>query len=384
MRFRPLSLLVLLAGLAASRAAAQGTARSMDIDISMRSSGMGGASAAVFWGQDLNHWSNPALLGGLQGLRYEQGSTQLVPDLADVKFESKVLKAGGRGLGIVWSGTAPGPGGVHLDYGANEGTDPSGNPTGTFNALEQVNSWGFGVNALEAFDGFRRAGAPRGWSRYGDVAFGMNFKDVKVDLGPGIAGSTTAHDWGVLVRVTPIAAFNPDRTIPIRVDLSWAYSVLNGNDDAVIDFGTESARVSRHRRDGFAGRIAFTPPSIEHAATKKVWLRGLFPLVSVGGAYEKATIDAGEGSSGYRTTGSGGELEVANVFALRIGSYTDKTGGIDGGTSGWSLGLPIGPWAGFRYSHATFPESSGLSDLDRNGWQVWVNPFEIRRSMDDD
>src|SRR5215468_4643234 len=117
----------LAASLVHSSAHAQGTARSMDIDVSIRSAGMGGASAAVFWGQDLNHWSNPALLGLVRGLRYEQGSTQLVPDLAsDVKLESKVLKAGGGGLGLVWSGTAPGPGGVHLSYGASEGTDSLG------------------------------------------------------------------------------------------------------------------------------------------------------------------------------------------------------------------------------------------------------------------
>src|SRR5262249_44986061 len=109
----------LAASLLHSSAIAQGTARSMDIDVSIRSAGMGGAGAAVFWGQDLNHWSNPALLGGIQGIRYEQGKTQLVPDLAsDVDFTSKVIKAGGGGLGIVWSGTAPGPGGVLLSYGS--------------------------------------------------------------------------------------------------------------------------------------------------------------------------------------------------------------------------------------------------------------------------
>jgi len=383
------SLLSLVALLPGTVARAQGTARSMDIDPSIRSAGMGGASAAVFWGQDLNHWSNPALTGLIRGLRYEQGSTQLVPDLAsDVKFESKVLKAGGGGAGIVWSGTAPGPGGVHLSYGASEGTDSLGNPTGTYESFEQVNSWGFGVSVLEAIDGFRRASAPRGWSRYGDVAFGMNFKDVTVSLAPGTEGSTKANDWGVLVRLTPVDFLDGSGSLPVRVDLSYAHSVLSGNDDATIAFPSElePARVSRHRRDGFAGRVAFSPKGLVDRAygttTRNVLLRGFLPLVSVGGAYEKATIDAGDGTTGYKTTGSGVEFEIANVFAWRTGNYTDKTGGIDDGTSGWSLGLPIGPWAGFRYNHATFPESSGLSNLERTGWQVWINPFAIGQSLD--
>jgi len=302
-----------------------------------------------------------------------------------------VIKAGGGGLGVVWSGTAPGPGGVHLDYGPSELTDSSGNPIGTYTAFEQVNSWGFGVSALEAIDGFRRAHDPRGWSRYGDVSFGMNFKDATVSLMPGVDGSTTARDWGALVRATPIDFLDRDDGVPVRVDLSWAHSMLSYNDDAVIEFPAFGpARVSRHRRDGFAARGAFTPAGLvgmtHDNRTRATFLRGFLPLVSLGGAYEKATIDAGEGVFEYRTTGSGGEIEIANVFALRIGSYTDKTGDIDDDTSGWSLGLPIGPWAGFRYSHATFPQAknSGLHDLDRNGWQVWINPFEVGHLIDDD
>ena len=50
-------------------ARAQGTGRSMDIDLSIRSAAMGGASNAMSWG-DLNYWGNPALLGYAQGVRY--------------------------------------------------------------------------------------------------------------------------------------------------------------------------------------------------------------------------------------------------------------------------------------------------------------------------
>ena len=64
-----------LSMVAAIRAEAQGTARSLDIDASIRSAGMGGACNAVFWGADPNDWANPALLGYHSGLRYSWGKT---------------------------------------------------------------------------------------------------------------------------------------------------------------------------------------------------------------------------------------------------------------------------------------------------------------------
>ena len=79
---------------------AQGTGRSMNIDLSVRSAGMGGASNALSWG-DLNHWGNPALLGYAQGLRYVHTHTQLVPGLAsNVFLNSNVVQAGGGGVGV--------------------------------------------------------------------------------------------------------------------------------------------------------------------------------------------------------------------------------------------------------------------------------------------
>src|SRR5262252_2559976 len=98
MRIRPLVWLsVFLASMAAvSAARAQGTGRSLDIDPSVRASGMGLASNAVFWDVGTNHWGNPALLGEQRGIAYEWGRTQLVPGLAsDVTFTTNVVKIGG-------------------------------------------------------------------------------------------------------------------------------------------------------------------------------------------------------------------------------------------------------------------------------------------------
>lgn len=137
---------------------AQGTGRSLDIDLSIRSNGMGKASNALFWGSDLNHWGNPALLGYVRGVGFEMGRRSLVPGLAnDVILWSTVIKVGGGGLGVVLSGKPFGVGGARLDYGESEGTDESGQPTGTYKSFEEIDSWGFGVNAFELLETVIRA-----------------------------------------------------------------------------------------------------------------------------------------------------------------------------------------------------------------------------------
>ena len=102
--------------LAPAVARAQGSGRSLDLDPSVRSSGMGGASNAVFW-DETNPWSNPALLGEARGVAYEFGRTQLVPGLApDVHFTTNVVKLGGGGLGVALSGKPVDIGGLRLNY----------------------------------------------------------------------------------------------------------------------------------------------------------------------------------------------------------------------------------------------------------------------------
>ena len=105
-RSRILSVAALLC-LAAPLAHAQGTGRSLDLDPSVRASGMGAASGAVFWGDDLNRWANPALLAYHHGVRYEWGKTQLVPGLlANVFFRREILTVGGGGF-AVWTAGQP-------------------------------------------------------------------------------------------------------------------------------------------------------------------------------------------------------------------------------------------------------------------------------------
>lgn len=120
--------------LAPCQACSQGTARSMDIDTSIRAAGMGGASTGVVWGAP-NAWSNPASLGAMSGLWVEHGRTQLVPGLAtDVFFRSDRFLVGGNGIGFAFTGEPDHLGGVDLNYGVSDQTDASGGVIGSFQA----------------------------------------------------------------------------------------------------------------------------------------------------------------------------------------------------------------------------------------------------------
>jgi hypothetical protein len=73
---------------------------------------------------------------------------------------------------------------------------------------------------------------------------------------------------------------------------------------------------------------------------------------------------------------------VANLFSYRNGHYEDPLGEIDGDTSGWGVGLPIGRFGGLRYDHGTIPQASnsGLSDVKRDAVSGWVDPLELWRA----
>jgi len=361
----------------------QGTGRSMDIDPSVRSSGMGGASNAVFWDHVTNHWGNPALLGYQHGLSYEYGTTKLVPTLADdVEFNTNVLKLGGGGLGFAFSGKPFGAGGVDLDYGESEGTDPSGNPTGTFSSYERVDAWSFGISAARTAESIAMMTGhdPQSWSRYGDVSFGMTGKHLEISLAPGFAGETDASDLGLLVRLSP-TEFLPGMRDVVGLDLSYGWSDLSFSSDPVVFPTPPEEEVSEHERRGYAGRIRFDWPDMTTTLGGPTWIwEGLRPLVSFGMADDHARI--GVESSRYETDSNGWELTIANVFSLRGGHYQDLLGDIDGDTDGWGVGIPIGQIAGVRYDFARVPQArdSDLGELERHSASAWVDVMRIWRS----
>lgn len=365
---------------------AQGTARSLDLDVSIRAAGMGQASNAVFWGDGVDQWANPALLGYQRGIRYEWGKTQLVPGLSSsVFFKTSVIELGGGGFGVSLSGKPfDGLGGLDLDYGLSQGTDENGNPTGTFASYEKVHSWGLGVSVARAVEslGLLTGRDPPAWSRMADVSLGMTSKQVEVVLGPNGQGRTSSRDRGLLLRLSPLECVPAARDLPIGLDLAYAWSELSYSGGG-IQFPTETGPdpISSHRRRGYAGRAALEiPAEIRDRLEHRRWgwfALGFEPLVSYGLASDHAAMEPSAGQ--WKTDGRGYEVTVANLWAYRSGHYEDPLDQIDGDTRGWSVGLPIGRVAGVRYERATFPQSrnSGLGDVDRKAISGWIDPLQL-------
>ena len=368
-------------------AAAQGTARSMDIDVSIRSAGLGGASDALFWGEERDHWANPALLGYEHGIRYEHGNSQLAPGLPfNIRFITDVLKVGGGGVGLVFSGHPFDQAGVNLDYGTD-------NISGSDAGQERVRSWGFGVSGIALYSALMSAGSePQNLDRWGDISFGMNFKGTDLALGPApfLEGSTTSRDHGTLIRLTPYDGIS-DLEIPMRVDLSFGFSRINDDDSTAMSFSTTSppTPITHQKRNGF-GIHFVADPMHEKWPQKGIMSElgpGLEPLIAFGFTTSHVRWSPAGGSAGseYQTDGYGFELTLARVFSYRIGKYRDLSGDIDGTTRGWSVGLPLARWAGGYYEEATWPQArnAGLRDMRRKAVGLWLDPFAIWNSLHD-
>ena len=115
------------------------------------------------------------------------------------------------------------------------------------------------------------------------------------------------------------------------------------------------------------------PPDFE---ALKLTLRGFLPFVSVSLTTDRAKLGAGDLIQ-YKTSGNGIEVSFANVFAYRHGHYVDRLGEIDGDTHGWSIGFPLGTFGGWMHEQAWYPQSSGLEEVHRKAYSVWIDPFEI-------
>jgi hypothetical protein len=379
--------LVFVAGAADVRA--QGTGRSMDIDTSIRASGMGGAGAAVGWGEP-SVWGNPAAIALVRGIRLEHGRTRLVPGLpGDVYLESDRWLLGGMGVGVQFAG-APGfgPGEIRLDYGLSQGFDPSGNPTGTFASFEEIEAFGVALSIAGVLDGIQALrGRPSRWQRFGDVAAGFQQKHTTISLGPGPAYSVSGDclDWGVLLRVSPLEALPLGPVSEwVLLDGSYGEGVLNANDESfAFSMTGQPNPPSRIRRTGWAFATGVRAPWARRAKRNLLdaLLGGLSPLVQYGRADDHERVGAGNGPTQYEVDREGYEVTLLNLATIRGGHVTDLLSDINGDTDGWGVNVPIGPWGGVRFDQATIPQStsSGLPDVERRGWSAWIDPLAIRR-----
>jgi hypothetical protein len=312
-------------------------------------------------------------------------------------------------VGFIFAGKpVDGLGSVFLDYGTSQATDPTGQPLGTFQSFEDIHSWGMGVSVgqlAQSLVGAFGGRTPRLLRRF-DVALGINHKDVNLQLAPPLPGlpgagngSGKSDDRGVFFRVSPYNSFDGpglsraiDRKVHLAVDLAYGFSRLNRGQPLVFFSGLDQADpMLEERHKGFAAHVALQPLSLERGLQDRhlAWLeRSLRPAVSLGGAWDRNTIDY----QGYdyltATTfparsyivNRGFELTLLNVFSLRRGHVSDPDGSVHGTSTGWGVGFAYEGALGFHYDHARIPQASDpasgqrLSDVKRRAWSVFVDP----------
>lgn len=395
-RARILALSLLLA--APRLTLAQGAAPSLDLDTSVRASGMGGVSNAVYWGAPLDAWANPALLGLVHGVGYEWARTRLVPGISsDVRFRSQRFFVGAGGVGIGLAGWPDRFGSIDLDYGESELTDENGNPLGTFSSTERIRAFSFGVSLagmLHAAADAAGGALPPALDRF-DAGWGATHKDVTVELFPGLAGNGVGEDQGMYVRVTPFLASDRHGRDGPRLDLAFAHSVLNRN-DATIDgpaFGSEPT--SRIRRDGATLRVVVpgNPWGMQAPSSLPRWsLSGFAPFLEVGGGWDHESVGTTRGDDA-RTFGPIGVPYVVNRYGLeatidqmltvRGGYVDDPTGDIRAASYGFGFQLPIGHAAGIRYDFASVPQATGQPRVSRHSVYAFLDPIEVARLLRD-
>lgn len=342
------------------------SASSLAVDPSTRAVGMGGAGTAVFWG-DVDPWANPALLGGVRGVRYERDTG----DLAGTDLRTGRFVAGGAGIGFATSGRpAHGLGEQRLELDGDIGGTP-------FSTFERVRAWNLGASLAGVCRALARrtGGEPPAFTRHFDVALGYGqnavdegttFAGTSVNVGPAVV-----HDLGVLVTGGWDAGRLGARRL--RVESAAGFSSHN-----VTNAGLEgplSSRVIpavRQTRGGVAVRGAL---SAQVAADgKRAWLAAaLQPVVALGLAYDPVWNEFGVATPTQTANEWGAELAVMNVAFARVGLATSE------GTSQttWGLGaaLPLGRYGRAGYEHAR--STGDLPDQTRDRWSVWVDPVAI-------
>jgi hypothetical protein len=285
----------------AGSAWAQGAGRSLDIQPGGRQNGMGAAGVALVDDPTAATWWNPAGLGFVGRSAVELTYAKLVPGLADdVTYNYGTYVHPMQGWG------AFGIGFVFLSYGSSEGTDSSGNPTGTFSSNEFSPALYYGTQILP------------------DLGVGASLKWIRIQLAPdqGI-GTTFGVDLAALYKI-PAARLN----LGINVqNLGPSVSFLD--EDKADPLG-------RNLKAGFA----WLPLSTKQYTMTLI------------GDFNQSLV-----TNDFRVYNAGGEFRYADQLAGRIGWYYDPLGDINGLTYG--LGVTF---HGLNLDWGSIPQASN-SDL---------------------
>jgi len=287
----------------AGSAFAQGTGRSLDIQPGARQNGLGAAGVALAEDATGCTWWNPAALGYVQKSAVEISYAQLVPGLADdVSYNHATYVRPVEGLGAFGLGL------VFLNYGTSEGTDASGNPTGSFSSYEISPALSYGVQLLP------------------DLAVGASLKYIRIQLAPSDqsgVGSTFGVDLAAFYRI-PVAKLN----LGLNVQ-NMGPSVTFLNED-------QRSPLSRNLKVG---------------AAWEAYGDDEFRVVLVGD-FNQSLV-----TNDFYTWNGGAELRYTDQIAGRIGYYHDPLGQINDLTYGIGVG-----WKGLSLDFASIPQAKD-SDL---------------------
>jgi hypothetical protein len=338
---------------------------SMLLDPSIRSAAMGGACNAVTWGDITNDWANPALLGCRSGVRYEWGTTQLLPDFSfDAHFITNRMVLGYGGIGFISAGEPVNLGGSKVHFAPFDITDDQGNVFTVPESYEEVRTWGVGVSLSRSVGALIGHGALPSVLRMFDVAAGYNQKKIETNVGGSVYQMTTGRDVGVLVQFSP-------SMVPLNV--SYGYAITNADDATYTILLGSAIPNPRIYRSGIAVRTVGTIPGLP-----KSMLGGLLGAsVSLGAAFDWEKHQSGDDTAGAsHVQRMGFELEALRAISIRVGRVED---GVVGTTYGFGVGLDWQGLVGARYDFAIYPEAPGYRDLHRQGVSAYVDPVAVVR-----
>ena len=292
----------------ASTASAQGTGRSLDIQPGARQNGMGATGVAIADDATGVTWWNPAGLGFVTRSGVDLTYAQLVPGLAsDVNYNYATFVKPMSGWGAFAVGL------VFLSYGTSEGTDPFGNPTGTFTSNEVSPALYYGTKLLP------------------DLSVGAALKYIRIQLAPqslsGV-GATFGLDLAALYRI-PAAKVN----LGLNVQ-NLGPSVTFINED-------ERSPLSRNLKVGVAWE-----------AYDKEGFKAL-----LAGDFDQSLV-----TDAFWQLHGGVEVRYTDQIAGRVGYYHDPLGQLEGLTYGLGLG-----WKGLSLDFGSIPQAkdSGLPNVSK-------------------
>lgn len=384
---RPVVLLLALAllslpGLASAQSASG--AIGMFFQPSTRGVALGSASTASPWGIDPDPWANPALLGYQRGLRYEGSEAQLVPDFTDDVFlHTNRLTLGHGGIGIL---VADRPGlsepGVRIDFGEQVMTDETGTEIGRVESREDIEAFGVGVSLRELQRHTGRLDED-GPMRYFDFAAGFSYKTLRTGLAgatvttPYVFGEGSSFDLGFLLLGNLVRRADANGQPLLAVDAALGLAFLNF-DDGEVEFSdpAQTDPILQQRRLGLGLHAAFGSGTMLSLPAGSRLAGALSPLVDLQFTVDRTHVEPEDDQELW-----GLELTLLNIFSWRTGHVTDEQGDIDGDTSGWGAGIQLPGIGGFRVDRATRPQADGLSDVDREGYLVWLDVAGLYREL---